>query len=102
MSRPSPRDAIELFDLSPTNLEVKFPNPRHTVADMQEPAVRDREIEPKKYYPSDMYREPQRNFPNGFKIDVRQIVQTKVRALQTKLTGEQEKLQQLIDKLEGR
>ena len=73
MARPSPRDAVGLFDLSPTNLEVRFPNPRHTVADMQEPAVRDREIDPKKYYPPDLYREPQRNFPNGFKIDVRQI-----------------------------
>ncbi len=39
MARPSPRDAIGLFDLSPTNLEVRFPNPRHTVADMQEPAA---------------------------------------------------------------
>ncbi len=101
MARPSPRDAIGLFDLSPTNLEVRFPNPRHTVADMQEPAVRDREIDPKKYYPPDMYREPQRNFPNGFKIDVRQVVQTKLRAMQAKLTAEQEKVQQLIDKLEG-
>ena len=101
MSRPSPRDAIGLFDLSPANLEVKFPNPRHTVADMQEPAVREREIDPKKYYPSDMYREPQRNFPNGFKIDVRQVVQKKLRAAQAKLTAEQEKVQQLIDKLEG-
>ena len=62
MARPSPRDAIGLFDLSPTNLEVTFPNPRHTVADMQEPAVRDREIDPKEYYPADMYRDPQRNF----------------------------------------
>ena len=79
MARPSPRDAIGLFDLSPTNLEVKFPNPRHTVADMQEPAVRDREIDPKKYYPPDLYREPHRNFPNGFKIDVRQIVQKRLR-----------------------
>ena len=65
MARPSPRDAIGLFDLSPTNLEVRFPNPRHTVADMQEQDVRDREIDPKKYYPPDLYREPQRNFPNG-------------------------------------
>ena len=102
MSRPSPRDAIGLFDLSPTNLEVRFPNPRHTVADMQEPAVRDREIDPKKYYPLDLYRAPQRNFPNGFKIDVRQVVQTKLRGVQAKLTAEQEKVQQLIDKLEGR
>ena len=46
---------------------------------MQEPGVRDREIDPKKYYPSDMYREPQRNFPNGFKIDVRKSVRNFVR-----------------------
>jgi hypothetical protein len=69
---------------------------------MQEPAGRDREIDPKQYYPSDMYREPQRNFPNGFKIDVRQVVQQKLRGVQAKLTAEQEKVQQLIDKLEGR
>jgi hypothetical protein len=99
--RPSPRDAIGLFDLSPTNLEVRFPNPRHQIADIQEPAVREREIDPKKYYPPDLYRVPQRNFPNGFKIDVRQIVQKRVREMQAKLTGAQAKLQQIIDKLEG-
>jgi len=68
---------------------------------MQEPAVREREIDPKKYYPSDMYRTPQRNFPNGFKIDVRQVVEQKLRGAQAKLTAEQEKVQQLINKLEG-
>ncbi|MBY2966560.1 guanitoxin biosynthesis MBL fold metallo-hydrolase GntH [Rhizobium leguminosarum] len=100
MARPSPRDAVGLFDLSPTNLEVKFPNPRHTVADMQEQDVRDREIEPRLYYPPDVYREPQRNFPKDFKIDVRQVIQRKVRETQAKLTQEQEKLQQIIDKLD--
>jgi len=68
---------------------------------MQEKDVRDREIDPRKYYPPDLYRVPQPNFPNDFKIDVRQIVQKQLRAAQAKLTGEQEKLQQLIDKLEG-
>ena len=102
MARPSPRDAVELFDLSPTNLEVRFPNPRLHVADIQEPAVRDREIDPKKYYPPDVYREPQRNFPKGFKIDVRQIVQKKLRAMQAKLTAEQEKVQKIIDAHRGR
>ena len=100
MARPSPRDAVGLFDLSPTNLEVRFPNPRHTVADMQEQDVRDREIEPRLYYPPDVYREPQRNFPKDFKIDVRQVIQRKVRETQAKLTQEQEKLQQIIDKLD--
>ncbi|WSH00159.1 hypothetical protein U8P71_16425 [Rhizobium ruizarguesonis] len=100
MARPSPRDAVGLFDLSPTNLEVRFPNPRHTVADMQEQDVRDREIEPRLYYPPDVYREPQRNFPKDFRIDVRQVIQRKVRETQVKLTQEQEKLQQIIDKLD--
>jgi hypothetical protein len=100
MARPSPRDAIGLFDLSPTNLKSDSRIPT-SVADMQEPAVREREIDPKKYYPSDMYRTPQRNFPNGFKIDVRQVVEQKLRGAQAKLTAEQEKVQQLIDKLEG-
>ena len=101
MARPSPRDAIGLFDLSPTNLEVRFPNPRHRLADVLEQDVRDREIDPKQYYPPDLYREPQPNFPKDFTIDVRQIVQKKLRAMQAKLTGEQEKLQQLINTLEG-
>ena len=101
MARPSPRDAIGLFDLSPTNLEVRFPNPRHRLADLLEQDVRDREIDPKQYYPPDLYREPQPNFPKDFTIDVRHIVQKKLRAMQAKLTGEQEKLQQLINTLEG-
>ena len=101
MTQPSPRDAVELFDLSPANLEVRFPNPRHTRADIQEPFVREREIDPKKYYPPDVYRVPQPNFPKGFKIDVRQVAQKKLRAVQAKLTAEQEKLQKIIDAIEG-
>jgi ribonuclease Z len=102
MARPSPREAIDLFDLSLTNLEIKFPDPRHTVADMLEQTVRDREIDPKKYYPPDVYREPQRNFPNGFKIDVREMVVKKVREkIQTKLSGAKDNLQKLIEKLQG-
>ena len=50
---------------------VRFPNPRKTVADIQEAEVHDREIDPKKYYPPDVYREPNRVFPKDFKIDVR-------------------------------
>ncbi|MGO7427465.1 hypothetical protein ACCT09_48985, partial [Rhizobium ruizarguesonis] len=62
--------------------------------------VRDRDIEPRLYYPPDVYREPQRNFPKDFRIDVRQVIQRKVRETQVKLTQEQEKLQQIIDKLD--
>jgi hypothetical protein len=102
MARPSAREAIELFDLSLTNLQIKFPDPRHTVDDMLEQTVRDREIDPKKYYPADVYREPQRNFPKGFKINVAEMVRKKVREkIQTKVSGAKDKLQELIDKLQG-
>jgi hypothetical protein len=68
---------------------------------MLEQTVRDREIDPKKYYPPDMYREPQRNFPKGFKIDVREMVVKKVREkIQTKLSGAKDNLQKLIEKLQ--
>ncbi len=100
MARPSPREAVDLFDLSPTNLEVKFPDTRTTLAEIQERTVRDREIDPKKYYPPDVSREPQRDYPKGFKIDVRAMVQKTLRAKQAKLSGAQEKVQQIIDKIE--
>ena len=73
MTQPSPREAAELFDLSPTNLEVTFPTPRHTIADIVEQDVRDREIDPKEYYPPDLYREPEPDFPRDFTIDVREM-----------------------------
>ena len=101
ISRPSPRRGRRLFGLSSDESEVRFPDPRHNPADMQEQAVRDHEIDPKKYYPPDVYREPQRNFPKDFTIDVRQIVQKKLREGQAKLTAEQEKLQKIIDALEA-
>ncbi len=75
MSRPKPREAAELFDLTPTNLKVTFPTPRHGIADNLDQAVFDREIDPKKYYPTDLYREPQPNFPADFTIDVREIAE---------------------------
>jgi hypothetical protein len=101
MARPSPKEAIELFDLSPTNLQVKFPDPRKTIFDMVEQTVFDREIDPKKYYPRDVYREPQREFPKGFTIDVRDMIGKKIREkIQTKVSRAGTKLQQLIQKLE--
>ena len=56
--RPTPAQAIDLFDLSPTNLKVTFPNPRQTLADMLEADILDGDIDPRKYYPPDVYREP--------------------------------------------
>ena len=101
MKQPSPRDAAELFDLSPTNLKVKFPNTRYQVADLIEPNIFNGDIDPKKYYPPDVYREPNKSYPKDFTIDVREIAQKKLRAVQAKLTAGQEKVQKIIDAIEG-
>jgi hypothetical protein len=52
MARPSPRDAVALFDLTPTNLQVSF-RIRGTRSPTSRSRVREREIDPKKYYPAD-------------------------------------------------
>jgi len=69
-ARPSPREAVELFDLSPTKTEVTYPESRNKYEDLVEQAGRDQEIDPKKYYPLDVYRERHTSFPKGLKIDV--------------------------------
>ncbi|HEY1339339.1 MAG TPA: guanitoxin biosynthesis MBL fold metallo-hydrolase GntH, partial [Bryobacteraceae bacterium] len=94
--RPSPADAIQLFDLGPTQTEVRFPNPRHTVGAVQEQFVRDREYDPALYYPADVFRKPSGNFPPNFKIDVKEVVLQK---LEKKLTA---KIGKLADRAKGK
>ncbi len=60
MARPTPAQAVELFDLTPTNLKVTFPNPRNPLAAQLESEILNGDIDPKKYYPPDVYREPKR------------------------------------------
>jgi hypothetical protein len=100
MARPNPREAAQLFDLSPTNLKVTFPTPRHTLADVLDPTVFDREIDPEKYYPADLYRKPEPNFPAGFTIDVGQIAAAKLHHIQEKLAAKQDQLQNVVDAIE--
>jgi len=54
----------------PLPTEFPFPEPRRTRADQQEQLTRDLEIDPHKYYPPDVYREPLTTWPKGFKIDL--------------------------------
>lgn len=77
-ARPSKAEAKYLFDLAPTHLEVEFPEPRHTIMDVQEPFVRDKEIDKDLYYPSDVNRELVRVFPKGFKIEIPKMVREKL------------------------
>jgi hypothetical protein len=70
----SPRETVELYDLSPTKTEIVFPNAVHPWTDLVEQATRDLEIDPKKYYPADVYRKPNGVLPDGIKVDATAIV----------------------------
>ena len=100
MARPNPREAAQLFDLSPTNLKVTFPTPKHTVADVLDQDIFDRQIDPKEYYPPDLNREQVVNFPAGVTIDVGQIAAVKLRHIQEKLAAKQDQLQHVVDAIE--
>ena len=104
--QPSPKEAIALFDLSPAQTFVRFPDPRHSVADIQEPFVREQEIDPRKYYPADVYRKPSTVFPDGYRIDVKKMVQQKIEAkLDAKaaelMGGTQAELSHLVEFVKG-
>lgn len=77
-SRPSAKEAIGLFDLSLTRTTIDFPDPRNTLVSQEEPFPRSREYDAKLWYPPDVYRKPDPNWPKGFKIDVGQKIREKV------------------------
>lgn len=91
-ARLSARDAMDLFDLSLTNTKVRFPKTKHTVADVMEPFIHEQEIDPRKYYPADVYREPNRVFPDGMTIDLVEMIGKKLVA----------KVKSRIDKLKDK
>jgi ribonuclease Z len=101
MTRPSPADAVELFDLSPANLKVTFPNARRQLADLVEADVLAGDIDPKKYYPPDVYRVPNKDYPKDFTVDVREIALVKAKQAQTKLSEKAAKIQAVIEAIEG-
>jgi ribonuclease Z len=77
-ARPSGKDAIELFDISLSKTTVNFPDPKRTLADIEDPAARDVEYDAKLYYPPDVYRKPNPVFPVGFKINIKQMLRDKI------------------------
>ena len=98
MTRPSPRDAIEPVRPEPDESggqNSRIPDIGRRRAGAGRPRPGDR---PEAVLPARRVSRAAANFPNDFTIDVRQIVQRKLREMQAKLTGEQEKLQQLINK----
>ncbi|HAM52962.1 MAG TPA: hypothetical protein DCP92_20530 [Nitrospiraceae bacterium] len=60
---------------------------------MQGQCVRDQKIDPKKYYPADVYRKPEQVWPKDFKIDIKKMIGEKM-AKQIEAKAEQ-----VIDKL---
>ena len=40
--------------------------------------IRQQEIDPKRYYPADIYRKPNPVFPKGFKIDLKKMLREKI------------------------
>ncbi|RVG73138.1 guanitoxin biosynthesis MBL fold metallo-hydrolase GntH [Sinorhizobium meliloti] len=101
MARPSPAEAVDLFDLSPANLKVTFPNPRYSVADVIEADILGGDIDPKKYYPPDVYRVPNKVYPKDFTLDVREIALKKAKQAQAKLSAKSAQIQAVIDAIEG-
>ena len=77
-TRPSKKEAIELFDLSLTHTTVDFPNPRVTLAENEGPVPRNVEYDAKLYYPPDVYRKPDPNWPKDFKIDIKEMIEKKI------------------------
>jgi hypothetical protein len=49
---------------------ITFPNPRLTREDQQDQKLRDLEVDPNKYYPDQVYREPMQQWPKDFKIEL--------------------------------
>ena len=49
--------------------EITFPPPKHTIAAVQEEAVRKLEIAPDKFTPPDQMRPWVREWPAGLKVD---------------------------------
>jgi len=59
---PHPRQLLNLGD-GPMPDKVVLPQPRIPREDQQEQYTRDLEIDPEKYYPPDVYREPLTKLP---------------------------------------
>ena len=59
---PHPRQLLNLGD-GPLPDEVRVPSPKILREEQQEQYTRDIEIDPKKYYPEDVYREPLTKLP---------------------------------------
>ena len=84
-TRPSTKEAIELFGLGLTHTEIEFPTPRKIVDEMQEQSIRDQEYDRKVFYPPNVYRPIERYAPKNLKISVPKMIWSNIKR---KLFGE--------------
>lgn len=54
--------------------EIKPPAPRSSRAEQQDQKYRDMEIDPKEYYPSDVFRAPNPEWPSDFVIKTDDVI----------------------------
>lgn len=54
--------------------EITLPNPRLTRADQQDQKYRDMEIDPREYYPEDVFRAPDGEWPKDLTIKVSDVL----------------------------
>jgi len=59
---------------NPLPKEIVVPQPKIPREEQQEQYTRDLEIDPKKYYPPDVYRDPVTKLPNPIKIDLEKMM----------------------------
>jgi ribonuclease Z len=79
---------------------VNFPDPKNTLADIEDQAARNVEYDSKLYYPPDVYRKPNPVFPNGFEIDVNRMIGEKIAAkVKSKFEDARESAQLTADEL---
>lgn len=65
---PAPRQLLNLGDGPLPEDGVTLPQPKKSREEQQEQYTRDTEIDPKKYYPEDVYREPGVKLPKDLKF----------------------------------
>lgn len=99
-SRPSPKEAAELFNLSSTHLVIDFPTPKYIYTDIEGPFPRSTEYDAHLWYPPDVYRKPDGFFPKDFKIDIKEMVAQKIEAKVEQTTDDlRNRIKELQDQL---
>jgi len=57
--------------------EIEMPQPKIPAEEQQEQFMRDNEIDPKKYYPEDVYREQLRKLPNPLMLNIKEMLKAR-------------------------